>query len=81
MPVIRHPETGELLLSPEEAAELYGCSKANLRKLYQAGEIHRWEDSPRRVYYFPDEVKKLSLAKAEARKKRGGRPRNSESAA
>lgn len=81
MIVVLHPKTGKPLLSPDEAAKLYGCSPANLRKLAQAGEIKRYIESPRRVYYYPDEVERLSRAKEAARKARGGRPRKSDQTA
>ena len=69
------PKTGKKLITPDEAAEIYGCTPAYFRRLYQDGEIGRVEESPRRIYYDLDEVVALSRKKAEARKKRGGRPR------
>lgn len=75
------PKTGRKLISPGEAAQIYGCGKSNLRMLAQAGELKRVIESERRVYYFLDEVERLSKRKAETRKKRGGRPRTGTDAA
>lgn len=70
------PGTGKRLITAEEAAAIFGCESSYIRKLYQRGELSRVEESPRRVYYFLAEVKRLNRTKAEVRKKRGGRPRN-----
>lgn len=75
------PRTGKKLISPDEACKIYGCGKSNLRMLAQAGELKRVIESERRVYYFLDEVEKLSKRKAETRKRRGGRPRTGTDAA
>ena len=76
-----HPKTGKKLVSPDEAAQIYGCGPSNLRMLAKAGELHRVVESQRRVYYYLDEVERLSKRKAETRKKRGGRPRRKPDAA
>lgn len=75
------PRTGKKLVSPTEAAKIFGCTGAYFRKLHQTGELHRVVESPRRVFYYLDEVQRLSKQKAQARKKRGGRPRKGISAA
>lgn len=75
------PRTGKKLISPQEAARIFGCTGAYFRKLHGLGELRRVVESPRRVFYYLDEVKRLSKRKDEARKKRGGRPRKGSSAA
>lgn len=75
------PRTGKKIVSPDEAAEIYGCGKSNLRMLAKAGELTRVIESERRVYYFLDEVQRISKAKEATRKKRGGRPRTGPDAA
>lgn len=74
------PRTGRKLVTPQEAAEIFGCEKSYLRKLHQAGELRRVVESPRRVSYYLDDVRRLSKEKAQARKRRGGRPRKGLSA-
>ena len=75
------PKTGKKLVSPQEAAKIFGCDHSYFRKLHHAGELKRVVESPRRVFYYLEEVERLSKRKAEARKKRGGRPRKGASAA
>lgn len=75
------PKTRRKLVTPEEAAEIYGCGPSNLRMLARAGELRRVVESQRRVYYYLDEVEKISKRKAETRRKRGGRPRRGPDAA
>lgn len=75
------PKTGKALVSPNEAAKICGCTSGYFRTLYQSGELRRVVESPRRVYYYRDEVERLSKRKAETRKKRGGRPRKGTTAA
>jgi predicted site-specific integrase-resolvase len=81
MGMLLHPKTGKKLVSPEEAAEIYGCGPSNLRMLAKAGELHRVVESERRVYYYLDEIERLSREKAKTRRKRGGRPRKGTDAA
>lgn len=76
-----HPETGRKLVTPDEACKIYGCGKSNLRVLYMSGELQRFIESERRVYYYRDEVEKIAKRKAATRKKRGGRPRSGTDAA
>lgn len=78
--MVIEPKTGRKLVSPHEAAKIFHCDKSYFRKLFQAGELRRVVESPRRVYYYLEEVERLNRMKAETRKKRGGRPRK-ESAA
>jgi predicted site-specific integrase-resolvase len=75
------PRTRRKLVTPEEAAEIYGCGPSNLRMLAKSGELCRVVESQRRVYYYLDEIEKISKRKAETRKKRGGRPRKGTDAA
>lgn len=81
MAVLIHPKTGKKLVTPDEAAEIYGCGPSNLRMLARTGELHRVVESQRRVYYYLDEVEKISKRKAATRRKRGGRPRKGTDAA
>lgn len=75
------PKTGRKLVTPHEAAKIFGCTPSYFRSLYIAGELRRVVESPRRVFYYLDEVERLSKRKADARKKRGGRPRKGVTAA
>ena len=75
------PKTGRKIVNAEEAAAIFQADASYIRKLYQRGELSRIEESPRRVYYFFDEVERLSRSKAAIRKKRGGRPRKGQEAA
>jgi hypothetical protein len=75
------PKTGRKIVTGEEAAAIFHADASYIRKLFQRGELSRLEESPRRVYYFLDEVERLNRTKAEIRKKRGGRPRKGEQAA
>ena len=75
------PKTGKKLVSPHEAAKIFDCHTSYFRKLFQSGELRRVVESPRRVFYYLDEVERLSKRKAETRKKRGGRPRKGNTAA
>lgn len=79
--MVLHPETGEKLASAKDIAKRLRISDSYLHKLHNAGELRRYVESPRRVFYYLDEVERLSKRKAEARKKRGGRPRKGNSAA
>jgi len=74
------PETGRKMVTPDEACQIYGCGKSNLRMLAKAGELRRVIESERRIYYFLDDIQKIAEQKAETRKKRGGRPRGTSAA-
>lgn len=74
------PVSGKKLVTPDEACKIYGCCKSNLRVLYMSGELSRFVESERRVYYYLDEVTRIAKKKAQTRKKRGGRPRSTEAA-
>ena len=75
------PKSGRKLVSPHEAAKIFHCHHSYFRKLYQTGELRRVVESPRRIFYYLDEVERLSKRKDETRKKRGGRPRKGSTAA
>jgi len=81
MAMVIEPKTGRKLVSPREAAKVFGCDDSYFRKLALSGELHRVVESPRRVFYYLDEVERLSKEKARARTKRGGRPRKGITAA
>lgn len=76
-----HPKTGRKLVTGDEAAAIFACDPSYIRKLYKSGDLDRFEESSRRVYYYLDEVTRLNRKKAETRQKRGGRPRKGEQAA
>ena len=78
--MVIHPESGKKLVSPAEAAELFACTGSYLRKLWSEGELTRVEESPRRVFYFLDELAIVMAEKARLRKTRGGRPRSGSAA-
>lgn len=73
--MVIHPKTGKKLISGREAAEIFACDPSYIRKLCLRGELVRVEESPRRVYYFLDQVERLNKEKSRVRKQRGGRPR------
>ena len=79
--MVIEPKTGRKLVSPREAAKVFGCDDSYFRKLSKSGELRRVVESPRRVFYYLDEVQRLSKEKARARTKRGGRPRKGITAA
>lgn len=75
------PKTRRKLVSPDEAGELLGIDPSNVRHWARRGELTAVVDSPRRVYYYLDQVEKLNKEKAARRRKRGGRPRKGTDAA
>jgi hypothetical protein len=75
MTMVIEPKTGKKLVSPTEAAKICGCTDGYFRQLFKSGSLRRVVESPRRVFYYLDEVERLSKRTAETRKKRGGRPR------
>jgi hypothetical protein len=81
MPHITDPKTGRRLVSAATAAKLYGCSVPYLAQLGRAEQLRRWVESPRRIYYDLEDVKRLAKEKAAIRKQRGGRPRRRDEAA
>jgi hypothetical protein len=74
-------KTGKRLITGHEAAAIFACDPSYIRKLCLAGELERVEESPRRVYYYLDQVQRLNREKSRARKQRGGRPRKGVDAA
>jgi DNA-directed RNA polymerase subunit F len=74
-------KTGKKLITGHEAAEIFSCDPSYIRKLCLAGELTRVEESPRRVYYYLDQVQRLNKEKSRTRKERGGRPRKGPEAA
>jgi len=79
--MVIHPKTGKKLVTAAEAAGIFQCDPSYIRKLCISGELTRLEESPRRVYYFLDQVERLNKEKSRARKQRGGRPRKGTHAA
>ncbi len=72
---------GRQIITGDEAARRFGITASYIRKLSSSGELHRVVESERRVFYYVDEVERLTKQKAKARKKRGGRPRKDQTAA
>jgi len=73
-------KTGKKLITGHEAAAIFACDPSYIRKLCLAGELERVEESPRRVYYYLDQVRRVNREKALARRQRGGRPRSKSAA-
>ncbi len=76
-----HPKTGRRVVTADEAAEIIGCGPSNIRHWGSTGELTKIVESPRRVYYYLDEIEKRSRDATATKKKRGGRPRKGDSAA
>lgn len=81
MPKVIDPVTGRELVSAEKAASIYGCSMTHLTRLGREGQLRRWVESPRRIYYDLGDVKRLARDNAALLKERGGRPRKGTDAA
>lgn len=69
------------IASADEVATILGIHASNIRHWARSGELKQIVESPRRVYYYLDEVERLNKKKSETRKKRGGRPRKGTTAA
>ncbi len=69
------------IASADEVATILGIDASNIRHWARSGELRQIVESPRRVYYYLEEVERLNKKKAETRKKRGGRPRKGTDAA
>lgn len=76
-----HKRSGRLVGHADELAERLGIDSSNIRNWARAQEVTKLVESPRRVYYFLDEVERVAAEKAEIRKRRGGKPRKSETPA
>ena len=74
--MVIHPKSGKKLVSVAEAAEMFSITGGYIRKLWTEGQLSRVEESPRRVFYFLDELADVMAEKERLRKKRGGRPRS-----
>jgi hypothetical protein len=81
MPKVIDPATGRELVSAEKAASIYGCSMTHLARLGREGQLRRWVESPRRIYYDLGDVRRLAKENALLLKERGGRPRKGTDAA
>lgn len=69
-------ETGEKIALPKELAKAIGIDASYIRQWWRRGELKRRVfESDRSIYYFVEDVRRLSKEKAEANRKRGGRPR------
>jgi len=72
---------GKKIATADEMAEAIGVDPSNIRNWARAGQLQQIVESPRRVFYYVDEVRRLNSEKIELRKKRGGRPRKKGTAA
>lgn len=71
-----YDKRGRAMVTTEEAAKRFGVRPAYIRQLSLSGELTRVVESPRRVFYYVEEVERIAAEKAALRKKRGGRPRS-----
>lgn len=81
MKVFIHEKTKKPVVTADEAAKLLGIDASNIRHWARKGDLTKIVDSPRRVYYYLDEVKRRNRDAAANNKKRGGRPRKGGTAA
>lgn len=72
---------GKKIATADELAEILGLDPSNIRNWARAGELTQLIESPRRVFYYVDEVKALNQEKIDKRHRRGGRPRKKGTAA
>ena len=72
---------GRKIATADELAETIGVDASNIRNWARLGELKQLVESPRRVFYYVDEVTALNREKIDRRKKRGGRPRKKGTAA
>ncbi len=72
---------GRKIATADELAEAIGVDASNIRNWARLGELTQLVESPRRVFYYVDEVTALNREKIDRRKKRGGRPRKKGTAA
>lgn len=76
-----HPVTRRPMVTADEAAELIGVDPSHIRNWGRTGKLTKYVVSPRSVWYDRAEVIKRDREATATKKKRGGRPRGSESAA
>lgn len=76
-----HDKKGREILTGDDAARRFEVTTSYIHKLWRNGELRRVVESPRRIFYYADEVARVTREKAKAQKKRGGRPRKSSPAA
>jgi hypothetical protein len=81
MDVLIDEKTKRRVVTADQAAARLKICPSNIRNWAMNGQITQIVESPRRVFYFLDEVEKIGREKAATRKKRGGRPRKSDTAA
>lgn len=72
---------GKQIATADEMAEAIGVDPSNIRNWARWGQLNQIVESPRRVFYYVDEVVRLNQEKIELRKKRGGKPRKKGTAA
>ena len=72
---------GRKIATADELGDEIGVDPSNIRNWARAGELTQLVESPRRVFYYVDEVRELNREKIDRRKKRGGRPRKKGTAA
>jgi uncharacterized protein YjcR len=79
--LFKHKTSGRFVGHADELAKRLGIDPSNIRNWARKKELTKLVESSRRVFYFLDEVEKVAAEKAETRKRRGGKPRKSESPA
>ena len=72
---------GRKIATADELAGAIGIDASNIRTWARHGELTQLVESPRRVFYYVEQVKALNQEKIDRRKKRGGRPRKNGTAA
>lgn len=72
---------GKRIATADELAEIIGIDPSNIRNWARSGELTQLVESPRRVFYYVDEVTRLNKEKIDRRQRRGGRPRKKGTAA
>ena len=76
-----YDKKGRQIATADEMAEAIGVDPSNIRNWARGGELTQLVESPRRVFYYVDEVQALNQEKLDRRKKRGGAPRKKGTAA
>jgi predicted site-specific integrase-resolvase len=80
MAVMIEPKTGKPAVSAVEAAKMIGCDPSLIRHWARQGHLRKITDSPRKIYYLVEEIKRRGKDAEATKKKRGGRPRKGHAA-
>lgn len=76
-----YDKKGRQIATADELAESLGIHPSNIRHWASKGQLDQLVESPRRVFYYVEDVKRLNAEKIEIRGKRGGAPRKKGTAA